>query len=649
MRWKLLFLGRKFGSRRPSRAEGLNQTAQRWNNQIGAGRVHQAPPFKFQDTRLSAPRAFHGVFAMVNNPDVDRRIVIVGAGPTGLALACDLLSRGMEVDVIDKAAHPATTSRALGLQPRGREILARLGALGDLPERAVHALATNVYVGTRLVTRFMVENQFGKIHLGPLLISQAEIEGQLRKRLKELGGEVRWNHELISATQNADGVQLGVRAQNIDRETRAAWLIGCDGAHSELRRIMGVQFEGMPFPETLILADVKMEWNEPSGEGMAWLHPDGLFLVVPLPGGITRVVAELSADNPLAKAGQSAMTAVTVNSSVKDSEVLDRLRTMMKERTGGIAAGISDPSWISVFRFHRRLASAYRNGRMLIAGDAAHTHSALGGQGMNTGLGDAFNLGWKLASTAKGQASEGLLDTYEAERRPVAAHVVKDTSRIWNIAIGRTQLDRFIRDYLFFPALRIPTLQHWAIESGSQLKINYRGGPLARTSFATRLAYRIRRVPMAGDRCPDAHCLDLRTGAETNFGEQSANKWTLIVFNNEPRQRLCVELARSCLGTDLKVVLMLLTRSLPSQNNVAKWPDAVLEDRAGEIARAWRPANSSAILLRPDGHIGWRSENPDDNALRKWLRLVLARDKIESHWVLSADPDVNRRLASKLR
>jgi 2-polyprenyl-6-methoxyphenol hydroxylase-like FAD-dependent oxidoreductase len=124
---------------------------------------------------------------MANNSAIDHRIVIAGAGPTGLALACDLRSRGIEVEVIDKAAGPATTSRALGLQPRGREILARLGALGDLPERAVHAYATNVYVGKRRVLRFMVENQFGHLQLGPLLISQAEIEAQLRKRLAELG------------------------------------------------------------------------------------------------------------------------------------------------------------------------------------------------------------------------------------------------------------------------------------------------------------------------------------------------------------------------------------------------------------------------------------------------------------------------------
>jgi 4,5-epoxidase len=150
-------------------------------------------------------------FTMPNDSIECRHVVIAGAGPTGLALACDLCSRGVDVQVIDKAAGPATTSRALGLQARGREILDRLGALGDLPERAVQAHASNIYVGKRLITRFLVETQFGHVQLGPLLISQAEIEAQLRRRLAELGGTLMWDHELISATQDSHAVDLNMR------------------------------------------------------------------------------------------------------------------------------------------------------------------------------------------------------------------------------------------------------------------------------------------------------------------------------------------------------------------------------------------------------------------------------------------------------
>jgi 2-polyprenyl-6-methoxyphenol hydroxylase-like FAD-dependent oxidoreductase len=165
-----------------------------------------------------------------------------------------------------------------------------------------------------------------------------------------------------------------------------------------------------------------------------------MFLVAPLPGGIWRISAELRPDDPMAKAGYGAMSATTESLSVSNEEVLDRLQIFLRDRVGDTETRISHPSWISIFRFHRRLASAYRNGRMFLAGDAAHIHSALGGQGMNTGLGDAFNLGWKLSLVAQNRASIRLLDSYQAERRPVAADVVKNTSRAWDIFLGRTPL-----------------------------------------------------------------------------------------------------------------------------------------------------------------------------------------------------------------
>ncbi|MBV8334446.1 MAG: FAD-dependent monooxygenase [Alphaproteobacteria bacterium] len=309
-------------------------------------------------------------------------VLIAGAGPTGLTLACDLRSRGIDAQVLDKATGPAATSRALGLQPRGREILGRLGALGDLPDRAVHAYATNVLVGQRLLTRFVVETQRGSINLGPLLISQAEIEAQLRRRLAELGGEVQWRHELVGATQHSGGVEARVQTPQVDEAIWAEWLIGCDGAHSVTRKIMDVQFEGRPFPETLILADVRLDWNRTKDEGTMWLHPEGMFGIVPLPAGVWRIFAELHPDDPMAQAGHGSLTATTDGAAVSP-EVVDKVKRLLRERAGDKATRVTAASWTSIFRFHRRLASTYRRQSIFLAGDAAHIHSALGGQGMN--------------------------------------------------------------------------------------------------------------------------------------------------------------------------------------------------------------------------------------------------------------------------
>jgi 4,5-epoxidase len=448
-----------------------------------------------------------------------RNVLVVGAGPTGLTLACDLRSRGIAVTTVDKAVGPATTSRALGLQARGREILARLGALGDLPERAVHANAINIRLRGRLLTKFSVQTTRGQDSLGPLVISQAEIEAQLRRRLAELDGEVHWDHEVIGVAQNANGIEARARTRDGERSLSAGWVVGCDGAHSAVRELMGVDFEGRPFPETLVLADVELAAAPNSGadEGTMWLHPDGMIGMVPLPGNVWRIFAELSSKDPMAKAGHGAATALHGASPVSDS-VLDRVRSLMRERVGDAAPRIASGTWTSVFRFARRFASAYRRQRIFLAGDAAHIHSALGGQGMNTGIGDAFNLGWKLSCVISSKASDRLLDTYEAERRPVAADVVRQTSRAWNILFGHTVFSRLFRDHVLLPLLRSPAMQRRWLESGSQLRVSYRRGPLAGTTIDDRLWSFIRHAPLPGDRAPSAACRKVPSGEATTLG-----------------------------------------------------------------------------------------------------------------------------------
>jgi 4,5-epoxidase len=549
-------------------------------------------------------------------------VLIVGAGPTGLTLACDLRSRGIAVQIIDKAPCPATTSRALGLQPRGREILARLGALGDLPKRAVQAYATNVRLRRRLLTKFQVQTERGQDALGPLLISQAEIEGQLRQRLAELGGEVRWGHEVVAAIQDSGGIETRVQACNGERTIRADWLVGCDGAHSAVRRLMGVNFEGRPFPEAWILADIRMaEMDSGADEGTIWLHPDGMFGMVPLPGWVWRIFAELPHDDPLAKAGNVAATALRSTSPVSEA-VLDRVRSLMRERTGDAAMQISSGIWTSVFRFHRRIASSYRQQRLFLAGDAAHIHSALGGQGMNTGIGDAFNLGWKLACVIRGNASERLLDTYEAERRPVAADVVRQTSQAWNILVGRTVFDRFFRDRLLLPILRWPTMQRRWIETGSQLRVTYRGGPLAETTLRDRFRSFIRRTPLAGDRAPNAMCRAVPGGEVTTLGALTNAHWALLLFGGSAAdRRACAAAARRALD-GLRVVRVLRRGSERDSAN-SFGTEGVVRDDDLAIASAYRPGRRAAILLRPDGHIAWRSSRLAPDGLVAWLHRSL--------------------------
>src|SRR6266700_6676807 len=236
------------------------------------------------------------VVARAQSSTHNTSVLIVGAGPTGLALACDLRSRGIDVIIVDKAPGPATTSRAFAVQPRGTEILGRLGALGDLPERAVNVAAANLRAGGRLLFRIEMRAMSGVAIPGALIIGQAEVEGQLRARLAELQREVAWGTELVAAEDREIGIKVTLRNKAGEYVVRADWLVGCDGAHSKARKLAGITFEGTAFAEKFLLADVRLDWSRPRQEPAVWLHAGGMFAAMPLPGpDVWRIMAELPA------------------------------------------------------------------------------------------------------------------------------------------------------------------------------------------------------------------------------------------------------------------------------------------------------------------------------------------------------------------
>jgi 4,5-epoxidase len=573
-------------------------------------------------------------------------VLIAGAGPTGLALACDLRSRGIDVTIIDKAAGPATTSRALGLQPRGAEILDRLGALGDIPQRALHARAINLYAGVRQLFRVEMQATPDVATAGPLLIGQAEIEGQLRARLAELQRKVIWGSELVAAQDGETAIDVTVRGDNGEYLVRADWLVGCDGAHSKTRKLAGIGFDGSAFAEKFLLADVRLDWDRPRQEPAVWLHADGMFAALPLPGrNVWRVMAELPADTD----GGSDSS----GGSISSAAAIDLLHKFLRERVGDTTTRASDPLWVSLFRFHRRLASTYRRGRILLAGDAAHIHSPFGGQGMNTGLGDAYNLGWKLALVTQGRATARLLDTYEAERRPVAADVLASTTTMTNLLLGNSALTRLIRDHVFILMMRLPAIQRKQAARASQLTANYRGGPLAlRPGLLARLASVLRPQPRAGDRSPNAPCLLQPAGIPTTLGEQTSAGWTLLLFGGSGEDlSACAAAARSRLGKDIRIV-RILQRGQVMPLDGAQCVDTVLEDHCGTIAALYRPGGTETVLLRPDGHLGLRASYPEASKLREWLSMALGDDQGKApgrHGQAPTAPNAGRAVQQALR
>jgi 4,5-epoxidase len=267
----------------------------------------------------------------------------------------------------------------------------------------------------------------------------------------------------------------------------------------------------------------------------------------------------------------------------------------------------------------------------VLAGDAAHIHSPFGGQGMNTGLGDAYNLGWKLALVTQGRAGEELLDTYEAERRPVAAEVLKSTTTNTNLILGNNILTRLFRDHVFVPLMRLPAIQRKFQAKGSQLNVNYRGGPLAiGHGLLSRLVDIVRSGPRAGDRAPDASCLLRPTGEPTTLGAHSCSGWALLLFGDGGTElSACSAAARSRLGKDVRVV-RIMRRDETVTPTGSPSEEIALEDHRGEIAALYRPGDAEVVLLRPDGHVAWRAARPDAAKLREWLSAALGAPKGEA-------------------
>ncbi|HWO59606.1 MAG TPA: FAD-dependent monooxygenase [Umezawaea sp.] len=480
-------------------------------------------------------------------------ITVVGAGPTGLVLACGLLGAELRVRVVDGADGPAVTSRALGLQPRGAEVLDRLGALGDLPERSIGIARIALHVNGKPLGELKVGQVTKLVKRRGLMISQAEVEGELRRRLAELGGAVEWGTRVVALDQDEHGVRLTTAD---GRESRTDWVVGCDGAHSVVRKAAGIGFPGAPLVERFLLADVHADLPLAHDAVAVWLSGEDMLAAFPLPGGVWRLMAPAPAGFP------------------DDGDIAAVMAGLLRDRAALPDVEVTSTAWTSSFRFHRRLADTYRAGRVLLAGDAAHIHSPFGGQGMNTGLGDAENLAWKLALVASGHAEASLLDTYEAERRPVAEGVLSSTSGMTRLIVGESPLARVLRDHVLVPMMNRGFVQKAIWEKSSQLKVTYRGGPLGG-------GHRF-EGPRPGDRVPDRPCVRA-DGTTTRLHAELGSRWVLLGGAEHAL------VARKRLGEDRVTVL---------------------------------PTGGDTELIRPDGHLAWRGRGGPD-ALDSWLTGIL--------------------------
>ncbi len=364
-------------------------------------------------------------------------VVIVGAGPTGLSLACVLAARQVPFVLVERLQAGAETSRAAVVHARTLEVLEqldvtdRLRARGHVVPRFTlrdrdRALASIRF--DRLPTRYPYT----------LMVPQQITEAILLERLRELGGDVVRPCAVDAIAQDASEVSVTVSpGAERTRTIRARYVVGADGMHSTVRQQAGIGFHGETYEQSFVLADVRMRWSLDGDEVMLFFSPEGLVVVAPLPGGSHRVVA-------------------TMDEAPPELRVEDVQRLLDARGSRAAAARIDAVLWSSRFRLHHRVADRFRDGRIVLAGDAAHTHSPAGGQGMNTGIQDAVALGHALTEVIHGGGDESPLDAYERRRRPVAERVVAFTDRMTRVATLRSTASRRLRNALLASIGRLP-------------------------------------------------------------------------------------------------------------------------------------------------------------------------------------------------
>jgi 2-polyprenyl-6-methoxyphenol hydroxylase-like FAD-dependent oxidoreductase len=520
-------------------------------------------------------------------------VFVVGAGPVGLTMACELARHGAPCRVIDRAAAPSSTSKALGIFPRTLEVFQMMGIVDDVLGAGLKIDGISFY------------NKNGQIgHIGfsclpcryrfAISLPQNQTEQILVQQLMKRGLQVEREKELIGLSQTEDRVRAIIRDSDGREEiVESEWLIGCDGAHSGVRHALNLPFEGEAYTETFLLADVRAESSLDRIHIHLFLADDGIVGVFPFRSERCRVIASLGDREGKTEGGEPQLAQVQA--------IVDR-RTCHNIQ-------LSDPVWLSRFHVSHRKIHEFRFGRVFLAGDSAHIHSPAGGQGMNTGIQDAFNLAWKLGLVIHGHSPASLLDTYNEEREPVAKMVLNLTDRLTRMATLQNPLGQQLRNALLPLLTGIHMIEDRVAETMAEIGIHYRR--------SSAVAGKTGHALHAGDRAPDCNLFDGISDDPILLLDRLHKPLHQLLFfaGNSRQDAIDFDAHRKLLAGQYSQVMEIL---LVIHDKSSAIPN-VLFDPDGEAHTLYEAQPTGIILIRPDGYIGFRGGGNHIEALHQYF------------------------------
>ncbi len=529
-------------------------------------------------------------------------VLIVGAGPTGLVLAYELARRGVHFRLIDKNEGPAEQSRALLIQVRSLETFAFMGLIDEFLQKGLHVDQLRLVVNQKPV----FQNRFQALdspYPFPLVLPQNDTEAILLSALAQKGIHVERRTELKSFESKNDFVKVLLQKDDGEEESfDCSYLVGCDGAHSAVRHGLDLPFKGAPYPEGFILADVDLESSlNPKDIYLFW-HDQGFLAVLPMRDKWVRLIS-------MRAPGTDAFKKVSI----------EEFQSNIDRAIPG-SGKILKAYWLENFHLHHRGVPRYQVDHVFLAGDAAHIHSPAGGQGMNTGIQDAFNLAWKLSLKIQNPGFENVLESYSPERHPVGERVLKTTDRFFRMVVTAGFSGKLVRNYLlpFAAKFIFPHLTGTLTRFVSQLQVNYRGSACVSEGPAQHWPA---SSPKPGERAPDGPLKDCNNGkALTLYEIFREMNFLLLVFGNAQS----IQTAKLRLSENLNLSSQTLWKTVficRDYSELGNTEAYTFQDMNGILAKKYG-IQDGIYLIRPDRYIAYRQQGFNFKDFQRYLLRI---------------------------